>query len=116
MKIEDLCKKLIKEFNVNVDVATHTELIHFALGVLCLAKKLDPHNKIIDYMLLSTNEEIKKTDAKAELLEYFFRYLDAETDGKADSVKEMSVTIESPKFCNHHQVIKIDYTSEIIEE
>lgn len=116
MSIEKLCTKIIKEFFVNVDTAAHTEKIHFALGVLCLAKKLDPHNKMIDILLGSTNEEIKEMNAKAELLEFFFRYLDDETDGKAEAVKVFSVTLEAPNLNNCHKVIKIDYKSESVEE
>lgn len=116
MKIEDLCMKIIKEFFVNVDTAAHTEKVHFALGILTLAKKLDPHNKAIDILLSNTAEEIKKMNAKAEFLEFFFRYLDDETDGKAETVKVFSVTLEAPNLNGCHRVIKIDYKSESVEE
>lgn len=116
MKIEYICMKIIKEFFVNVDTTAHTEKVHFVLGVLTLAKKLDPHNKAIDTLLSDTAEKIKKMDSKAELLEFFFRYLDDETDGKAEAVKVFSVTLEAPNLNNCHKVIKIDYKSESVEE
>lgn len=116
MKIEDLCMKIIKEFFTNVDTAAHTEKVHFVLGILTLAKKLDPHNKAIDILLSNTEEKIKKMDAKAEFLEFFFRYLDDETDGKAETVKVFSVTLEAPNLNGYHRIISVDYKTEFVDD
>lgn len=116
MKLEDICMKIIKEFFVNVDTTAHTEKVHFVLGILTLAKKLEPHNKAIDILLSDTAEKIKEMNAKADFLEFFFRYLDDETDGKAETVKVFAVTLEAPDLNGCHRVIKIDYKSEFVEK
>lgn len=116
MKIEDLCLKTINEFFINVDTTTLTEKIHYTLGILSLAKRLDPHNKAIDNMFAQITEKIEVMNTKADFLEYFYLLLDEMTNGNADSVGSMHIELEGHRNNARQELITIDYKSEPIDD